>query len=89
MAAKCPGMRFVYLEAGSGASKSVKPDMIKMVRKSFDGFLIVGGGIKDAKGAKKIADAGANAIVLGTMLEKKDQIKKLANIVKIVNGSKR
>ena len=36
MAAKCLGMRFVYLEAGSGASKSVKPDMIKMVRKSFD-----------------------------------------------------
>ena len=89
MAAKCLGMRFVYLEAGSGASKSVKPDMIKMVRKSFDGFLIVGGGIKDAKGAKKIADAGANAIVLGTIFEKKDQIKKLANIVKIVNGSKR
>ncbi|MDI1494914.1 MAG: Geranylgeranylglyceryl phosphate synthase-like protein (pcrB) [Cenarchaeum symbiont of Oopsacas minuta] len=89
MAARCLGMRFVYLEAGSGASESVRPDMVKMVRKVFDGFLIVGGGIRDAKGAKKIADAGADAIVLGTILEKKDKSNKLVDIIKTVNRSKR
>jgi len=44
LAAQFLGMRFVYLEAGSGAKTSVKPEMVKMVRKSFNGFLIVGGG---------------------------------------------
>ena len=43
LAAQFLGMRFVYLEAGSGAKSSVKPEMVKTVRKIFDGFLIVGG----------------------------------------------
>jgi phosphoglycerol geranylgeranyltransferase len=49
LAAQYMGMRFVYLEAGSGAKSNVKPEMVKTVRKIFNGFLIVGGGIKDAK----------------------------------------
>ena len=44
-------MRFVYLEAGSGAKQSVTPEMVATVRKVFDGFIIVGGGIKAAKTA--------------------------------------
>jgi len=39
LAAQFLGMRFVYLEAGSGAKFSVKPEMVKTVRKIFDGFL--------------------------------------------------
>ena len=67
LAAQFLGMRFVYLEAGSGATQNVEPEMVKTVRKVFDGFLIVGGGIKDPKTAKKIADAGADALVIGTL----------------------
>jgi len=84
LAAQFLGMRFVYLEAGSGAKTSVKPEMVKTVRKIFDGFLIVGGGIKDAKTAKNIVKAGADALVIGTFLEKGGNIKKLEQIAKAI-----
>jgi len=42
-------MRFVYLEAGSGAKTNVTPEMVKTVRHTFNGFLIVGGGSKMLK----------------------------------------
>ena len=87
LAAQFLGMRFVYLEAGSGAISNVKPEMVKTVRKVFNGFLIVGGGIKDAKTAKQISDAGADAIVIGTLLEKGGKLKKLSEIAKAIQGT--
>lgn len=69
LAARFLGMRFVYLEAGSGAAASVRPEMVAAVRKAFNGFLIVGGGIRDAETAGRISAAGADAIVVGTLLE--------------------
>jgi phosphoglycerol geranylgeranyltransferase len=43
LAAQYMGMRFLYLEAGSGSSTYVSPEMISGVRAHFDGILIVGG----------------------------------------------
>jgi len=81
LAARFLGMRFVYLEAGSGAKQNVQPEMVQAVRKVFKGFLIVGGGIKDPKTASEIVKAGADALVIGTMLEKeRGSLKKLAEI---------
>ena len=81
-------MRFVYLEAGSGAKSSVTPEMVKTVRSVFNGFLIVGGGIKDVKTAKGLVDAGANALVIGTFLEKGGSLKKLSEIAKTIQRVK-
>jgi len=89
LAAQFLGMRFVYLEAGSGATSSVKPEMIKTVRKVFKGFLIVGGGIKDPNTAKKIVSAEADAIVIGTLLEKKDSLKNLTAITRAIRSVKK
>ena len=89
LAAQFLGMRFVYLEAGSGAASSVKPEMIKTVRKVFNGFLIVGGGIKDPGTAKKIVSAGADAIVIGTLLEKNSSLKNLTSIAKAIRSVKK
>jgi len=89
LAAQFLGMRFVYLEAGSGAKQNVSPEMVKTVRKVFGGFLIVGGGIKDAKTAKQIVAAGADALVIGTLLEKGGKLKKLSEITKAIQGSKK
>ncbi len=89
LAAQFLGMRFVYLEAGSGAASSVKPEMIKTVRKVFKGFLIVGGGIRDPITAKKIVSAGADAIVIGTLLEKNGSLKNLTAIAKAINSVKK
>ena len=88
LAAQFLGMRFVYLEAGSGASSNVTPEMVKEVRKVFGGFLIVGGGIKDPKTAKTLVKAGANALVIGTLLEKKGSLKRLTEISKAIRSIK-
>jgi len=88
LAAQFLGMRFVYLEAGSGAKTSVTPEMVKTVRRTFNGFLIVGGGIKDVKTAQSLAKAGADALVIGTFLEKGGSIKKLQEIAKVIQRSK-
>jgi len=84
LSAQFMGMRFVYLEAGSGAKSNVKPEMVAAVRKVFKGFLIVGGGIKSAPTAAEIVKAGADAIVIGTMLEKGGSLKTLSDIVKAI-----
>ena len=72
LAAQYMGMRFLYLEAGSGSSAHVYPEMISGVRAHFDGILIVGGGITDAETATTIANAGADILVVGTLIEKKN-----------------
>lgn len=88
LAAQFLGMRFVYLEAGSGAKSSVTPEMVKTVRRMFNGFLIVGGGIKDVKTAQNLVKAGADALVIGTFLEKGGSLKKLQEIAKAIQRSK-
>jgi phosphoglycerol geranylgeranyltransferase len=89
LAAQFLGMRFVYLEAGSGASSSVRPEMVRAVRKVFKGFLIVGGGIREPKTAKDIVKAGADALVIGTLLENKVSHKKLTEIAKAIRTVKK
>ena len=88
LAAQFLGMRFVYLEAGSGAKSNVTPEMVQTVRHAFNGFLIVGGGIKDVKTAQSLVKAGADALVIGTFLEKGGSIKKLEEIAKAIQRSK-
>jgi phosphoglycerol geranylgeranyltransferase len=70
LAAQFLGMRFVYLEAGSGATRPVELDMVKKVSHEVEVPVIVGGGIKTPEQAQRIAMAGASAIVTGTVLEK-------------------
>ena len=70
------GMRFVYLEAGSGAREPVPPEMISLVRKVIDVPLIVGGGIRTGEQARKAVEAGADIIVTGTAVEKAGSLEK-------------
>ena len=84
MAAQYLGMRFVYLEAGSGAKQNVTPEMVATVRKVFDGFIIVGGGIKAAKIANSLIKAGADGLVIGTLLEQTNGLKKFTEMVKSI-----
>ena len=84
LSAQFMGMRLVYLEAGSGAKSNVTPEMVAAVRKIFKGFLIVGGGIRNPKTAKDLAKAGADAIVIGTFIEKGGSFKTISDIVKAI-----
>jgi putative glycerol-1-phosphate prenyltransferase len=63
------GLRTVYMDTGSGAIRTVSPEMIAAVRKSVDLPIIIGGGIRDAATARALADAGADVLVVGTVFE--------------------
>lgn len=69
LAAQYLGMRFVYLEAGSGSKKPVSPVMVAMVKKNLEIPLIVGGGIRTQTDAKAVVEAGADIVVTGNLLE--------------------
>lgn len=76
MAAEYLGMRFYYLEAGSGAEKPIPPEMIAYSKKATENIIIiVGGGIRNGKSAYTAAKAGADIIVTGTIVEETDDIK--------------
>jgi phosphoglycerol geranylgeranyltransferase len=65
IASEMLGMKLFYMDAGSGADSPVKPAMIKKVRNSVSGILIIGGGIRNAEGAEKAWTAGADVVVVG------------------------
>ena len=79
------GMKFFYLEAGSGAHSPVSNEMIKTVKQSIDIPLIVGGGIRNVETAREKARAGADIIITGTTLEKEKNLKQaLIDIIKAI-----
>lgn len=63
------GMKYIYLEAGSGALQTVPNEMISAVREYVSVPLIVGGGIHTPEEASEKARAGASFVVIGTHLE--------------------
>ncbi len=69
LAAEFLGMRYVYLEAGSGAPAPVPPPIVKAVRAALSIPVIVGGGIRTGADAALVLEAGANALVTGTVTE--------------------
>ena len=64
------GMKFIYLEAGSGANEPVPKELIKAVYQAVNIPIIVGGGINTPEIAKSTAIAGASIVVTGTIIEK-------------------
>ncbi len=77
LAAQYIGMKLIYLEAGSGAVTSVPDEMIKLVSKTVDIPVIVGGGIRNADEAREKTNAGAKLIVIGNCFEEEQNWDKL------------
>lgn len=69
LAAQYLGMKFIYLEAGSGAEKTVPDEMIKTVSEICDIPVITGGGIRSSQTAFEKVKAGAKIIVTGNHFE--------------------
>lgn len=92
LAAQYMGMRMVYLEAGSGAPQCVPDEMVRMVRSSVEIPLIVGGGIRDVETAHAKIVAGADIIVTGNLLQKKEGrivMKDIARMVAMYGRSRK
>jgi phosphoglycerol geranylgeranyltransferase len=81
LAAEYFGMRFVYLEAGSGVGNPVPANMVKAVKAVTNLPLIVGGGIRTGGQVKEIAKAGASIIVTGNVLEENKGKSKITELV--------
>lgn len=85
LAAEFLGMRLIYLEAGSGADSHIPLDFIIKVKKLTNLIVIVGGGIKTAKDAREIKEAGADIIITGTVVEETNdvytKIKELTDVI--------
>jgi phosphoglycerol geranylgeranyltransferase len=70
MAGEMLGLRMIYLEGGSGASKPVPAELIKSVRKNISVPIAVGGGLKNGSQIEEAFMAGADLVVLGNGVEK-------------------
>jgi len=83
LAAQYLGMRFIYLEAGSGAKKPLPPSTIEAVKRVIEVPLIVGGGIRSSEDAVKVLRAGADIVVTGTIAEESlDRCKEVISAIK-------
>ena len=80
------GMRLVYLEAGSGAPEPPPPGMVRAVKDAIRIPLIVGGGIRTPAAAAAVAEAGADILVTGTVVEQTRDATALRDIVAAVKG---
>jgi len=90
MAAEMLGMRYVYLEAGSGAQTPVPLDMIGTVKKYLSIPLIVGGGIRTGLAAAAAVNAGADIIVTGNLVEETDRVReRIKDIVTHIESVRR
>ena len=76
MAGEMLGMKLIYMDAGSGASRPISENMIKAVSNHIDIPLIVGGGITDPEKAFHNCQAGADLIVVGNAIEKDSSLLK-------------
>ncbi len=74
----CAGMylgnKLIYLEAGSGAKNSVKPEVVKAVKENINIPLIVGGGIRTKEQLEETYKNGADLVVVGTAFEENNKI---------------
>ena len=64
------GMKYVYLEAGSGALNPVPRGMVVKVKENISIPLIVGGGLRGYDEVMETFDSGADFIVLGSIIER-------------------
>ncbi len=86
LAAEFLGMKFVYLEGGSGADQPVPYEMVHAVSKNISIPVIVGGGIRTPETAARMVESGAKIIVTGNHFEDKKNWSLLNDFADAVKG---
>jgi phosphoglycerol geranylgeranyltransferase len=77
MVAEMYGMKFIYLEAGSGAERPVPNDMVRAVVSEVSIPVMVGGGIRTPEAVAEKVQAGASFVVVGNRLEERGDYRSL------------
>ncbi len=70
------GKQLIYLEAGSGATKTIGPKIIHSVSKNVSIPIIVGGGIRSKEQLEIAYNNGADLVVIGTAFEENNDVLK-------------
>ena len=83
LAAEYFGMRFAYLEAGSGARDTVPAEMVRTVTRNSNIRVIAGGGVRSPRQAKMLAKAGAQIVVTGTISEQ-SSVDRVRRVIKVL-----
>ncbi len=87
MAGEMLGMKLIFMDAGSGAEKTVAEEMIRFVKGSIDTPLIIGGGIRTSEKLQSVMEAGADVVVVGNRFEEDPNlIFEFADVVKQFNN---
>ncbi len=63
------GLKFIYMDTGSGGESVISQKMIRKVKKIISIPLFVGGGINNQKQLEDVWAAGADIAVVGTCIE--------------------
>jgi putative glycerol-1-phosphate prenyltransferase len=84
LAAEMLGMKYLYLDAGSGALNHPPAETITAIKMETTLPLIVGGGIKTPEEAYTVALAGADIIVVGNAFEQNPEL--LGAIAAVINN---
>jgi putative glycerol-1-phosphate prenyltransferase len=74
LAAQYMGMSTIYMEAGSGADRSIPSEIVKAVSHYVDIPVITGGGIRTPEDARSKIEAGASFVVTGNVLDDSDNL---------------
>jgi phosphoglycerol geranylgeranyltransferase len=74
MAGELLGLKLIYMDCGSGASKPVSQEMIRKVKQSVNIPLIVGGGICSVDELSQAFAAGADIAVVGNAVERNPEL---------------
>jgi len=64
------GMKYFYIDAGSGAKYPVSPEVIQSVKSGTNSPIIVGGGLDSLERIKIAYESGADLLVIGNAIEK-------------------
>jgi phosphoglycerol geranylgeranyltransferase len=70
LAGEMLGMKMIYLEAGSGARRTVPEELIRDVVENISIPVWTGGGIDQPEKAYRVAKAGSDVVVFGNIFEK-------------------
>ncbi len=83
LAAEMLGLKYIYLEAGSGSKHPVPLTYPRIVKEKTELTVIVGGGIRSPIIARNLVEAGADIIITGTIVEEDpDRAKNIIRAVK-------
>jgi len=69
LAAQFFGAKAIYIEKGSGARCPIAKKTVKKIKEEIDIPLIIGGGVRNETQARDLAEAGADYIVTGSIVE--------------------